>query len=58
MFKKYILFLGFVLFSTNLFAAQTQIAQIKSQKVSKFACKIASRRNSSAVKAPLLVSSN
>ena len=28
MFKKYILFLGFVLFSTNLFAAQTQIAQV------------------------------
>ena len=37
---------------------KTRIAQIKSQKVSKFACKIASRRNSSAVKAPLLVSSN
>ena len=28
MLKKYILFLGFVLFSTNLFAAQTQIAQV------------------------------
>ena len=28
MLKKYILFLGFILFSTNLFAAQTQIAQV------------------------------
>ena len=36
----------------------TRIAQIKSQKVSKFACRIASKRNSNAFKAPLLVSSN
>ena len=42
MFKKYILFLGFILFSTNLFAAQTQIAQeIKSSK----ACQLTLSRN-------------
>ena len=37
---------------------KTRIAQINNQKVSKFACRIASKRNSNAFKAPLFISPN